>query len=206
MSAAMKERDRQADERLKLMSDMMQRRHADANTRMVDLITTMHDLTLGVKAIVSQTAAVKAQVAPAPPAFNLANIPSTSAASLLMQTTYREIAQPSVGPTKPPKVKLPATYKRDPAKASKMVKVMHAESRDAATDPMTDVSSFDPFARGPSTRGNDYSAASGMTTQESNYQTAHTSAITNPPRQTLRDFVPRPVATSTQRKITTKRN
>ena len=41
----------------------MQCRDADANTRMVDLITTMHDLTLGVKGIVSQTAAAKVHVA-----------------------------------------------------------------------------------------------------------------------------------------------
>ena len=52
MSAVMEERDLHADERLKLMSDMMQRRDADTNTLMVDLITTLHDLTLRVKAIV----------------------------------------------------------------------------------------------------------------------------------------------------------
>ena len=50
------------------------------------------------------------------------------------------------------------------------------------------------------------SAASGMTPREFNYQTAHTSAITNPSAPTFRDFIPRPVATSTQRKVTTKRN
>ena len=64
-----------------------------------------------------------------------------------------------------------------------MAKVAH--SRDAGTDPMTDVSSFDPFARGTSTTGDYYSAASGMTTRESNYQTAYTSAVTNPPKQTF---------------------
>ena len=84
-----------------------------------------------------------------------------------------------------------------------MAKVAH--SRDAGSDPMTDVSSFDSFARGASTTGDYYSAASGMTTRESNYQTEYTSAITNPPKQTFRELVPRPVAT-TQRKITTKRN
>ena len=47
MSAVMRERDRQADERIDFMSDMMQRRDNDANMRMVDLMTTMKDLTLG---------------------------------------------------------------------------------------------------------------------------------------------------------------
>ena len=46
MSAVMVERDRQADERMKMMSDLMQRRETDANARMIDLMTTMKDLTL----------------------------------------------------------------------------------------------------------------------------------------------------------------
>ena len=45
-----------------------------------------------------------------------------------------------------------------------------------------------------------------MTTRESNYYTARTSASVNQPKQTYIDLVPRPVATSTQRKLTTKRN
>ena len=100
----------------------------------------------------------------------------------------------------------PATYKRDLMKASKMARVMHAESRDAGTDPMTDVSSLDPFARGASTSGDYYCAASGITTQKSDYQTALTSVITNPPRPTFRDIIGKPVATSAQRKIKAKRN
>ena len=89
MSAVLRERDRQADERMKLMSDMMQRRDTDANIRMVDLMTTMKDLTLGVKAIVTQTAVTHTQVAPvAPLPLSQANMPSTSAAPLLAQATY----------------------------------------------------------------------------------------------------------------------
>ena len=89
MSAVMRERDRQADERMKLMSDMMQRGDTDANMRMVDLMTTMEDLTLGVKAIVSQTAVAHTQVAPvAHLPLSQANMPSTSAAPLLAQATY----------------------------------------------------------------------------------------------------------------------
>ena len=44
-----------------------------------------------------------------------------------------------------------------------------------------------------------------MTTRESNYYTARTNTSTNQPKQTYVDLVPRPVATSTQRKLTTKR-
>ena len=44
-----------------------------------------------------------------------------------------------------------------------------------------------------------------MITRESNYYTARTNTSTNQPRQTFVDLVPRPVATSTQRKLTTKR-
>ena len=153
MSAVMKERDRQADKRLKLVSVTMQRRNADANTSAVDLMTTMEDLTLGVKAIVSLTAAAQKQVTPAPPAFNQANMPSTSTAPPHTQTTYRRIAQPSVEHTRPPKLIPTATYKRDLTKASKMARVMRPESRDAETDPMTDISIFDPFARAASTTG-----------------------------------------------------
>ena len=177
---------------------------SDTKTRMVDLMTTMQNLTL--RAVVSQTAAAQKQVASAHPAFIPANVPSTSKASPHTHTTYRKIAQPSVEHTRPPKLIPPATYSRDSRKSNNLTRVMHAESRDAGTDPMTDISSFDPFARGASTTKDYYSAASGMTTPESNYQTVPTSAVTKPHIQTFRNFVPRPVYTSTQRKITTKRN
>ena len=49
--------------------------------RIKDLMTTMKDLTLGVRAIVSQIAAAHTQVAPvAPLTLNQSNVPSTSAA------------------------------------------------------------------------------------------------------------------------------
>ena len=89
MSTVMKEKDRQANERMKLMSDMIQRRDSDANMRMVDLMTTMKDLTLGVRATVSQTAAAHTQVAPvAPLTLNHANMPSNSASRPPAQATY----------------------------------------------------------------------------------------------------------------------
>ena len=82
MSAVMKERDRQADERMKLMSDLMQRRETDADTCMIDLMTTMKDLTLRVRAIASQTVAAQEKAAPAPPMVShLSDLPSTSAAA-----------------------------------------------------------------------------------------------------------------------------
>ena len=145
MSAVMRERDHQADEHLKLMSDMMPRRDANANTRMVDLMTTMQELTLVVRAIVSQTAAAQKYVAPAPPASNQSRLPSTSAAPSPTQTTYREIAQRSVEQTRPPMLIPPATYKRVSTKASKMARAVHAESRDSGTEPMVDIHSIDPF-------------------------------------------------------------
>ena len=196
MSALMRKRDRQADERMKLMVDTMQRRDMDANVRMVDLMTTMQDLTLGVKAIVSQTAAAQAQAAPQAPQKNQQlGMPSTSAAP---QTTYRTVAQQ----IRPPKLVSPGTYKRDPAKLSKMAKVTHAESRDAGTDPMTDWSSLDTYAGGVST------SADEINTRRTSYYTASSSAAFRLPAQTqtFKDFVRRPVATSTQRKLTTKRN
>ena len=48
-TAIMAQRDKQADERLKCMSEMMHRRNLDIDKRMVDLMTTVQDLTLGVK-------------------------------------------------------------------------------------------------------------------------------------------------------------
>ena len=81
MYAVMRERDRQADERMKLLADSMQRRYIDANVRKADLMTTMQDLTLGLKAIVSQTAAAQVQAAPrAPQKYQQVAMPSTSAA------------------------------------------------------------------------------------------------------------------------------
>ena len=89
-----------------------------------------------------------------------------------------------------------------------MAKVAHAESRDAGADPMTDLSSFDPYARGASTSGDFNSATDEMNTRRTSYYTANSSAAFRLPAQTqtFNDFVPRPVATSTQRKLTTKRN
>ena len=206
ISAVMEERDRQADERMRMMSDLMQRRENDANTRMIDLMTTMKDLTLGVRAMAAQTAAAQPKTTPAAPVTShSSDLPSTSAGPHPTQATYRKVAQSNIEQPKPLKLVPPATYKRDQQRTTKMAGVIRAESCDVGTDPLTSVS-FDPFARGASTTGEYYSPASGMTTRESNYYTARTNTSSDPPKQTYLDLVPRPVATSTQRKITTKRN
>ena len=157
MSAIMRERDRQADERMKAMTNTMQRRDMDSNVRMADLMMAMQDLTLGVKAIVSQTPAQQTQTASRmPQKYQQAEMPSTSE---VPQPHYRTVAQHTVEPPRPPKLVPPATYRRDLSKASKMAKVTHTESRDAGTDPMTDPPSFDQYARGTSTSGDFHSAA-----------------------------------------------
>ena len=138
ISAVIKERDCQADERLKQMSDVTQRRDVDANTLMVDSMAAMEDFTLGVRAIVSQTALAQKQVAPQPRGFNLANIPCSSTTPLNTQTNYLKISQPIVEQTRPRKLIPPATYKRDLTKA----RVMHAES----TDPMAAIPTLRGFS------------------------------------------------------------
>ena len=204
MSAVMKERDRQADERMRMMSDLMQRKENDANSRMIDLMTTMKDLTLGVKAMAAQTATAQTKTTPAAPVTSpSSDLPFTSAAPHPTHATYQKVAQSNIEQPKPLKLVPPATYKRDQPRTSKMARVIR--SCDVGTDPLTSVS-FDPFARGASTTGDYYSPASGMTTRESNYYTARTNTSNDPPKQTYLDLVPRSVATNTQRKITTKRN
>ena len=56
-----------------------------------------------------------------------------------------------------------------------MAKVIHADSRDAGTDPIIDAPFFDPYAHGASTTGDYYSAASGMISRQSHYHTAYSS-------------------------------
>ena len=187
------------------MSGLMQRRETDANARMIDLMTTMKDLTLGVRAMAAQTATTQAKVTPvASMTSNSDGYASTSAAPNPTQTAYRKVAQSNAEQAKPLKLIPPATYKRDLPRTNKMARVI-TESRDVGTDPLTSIS-LDPFARGASTTGDYYSPASGMTTRESNYHTARTNVSEDSPKQAYLDLIPRPVATSTQRKSTTKRN
>ena len=89
MTAIMAQRDHQADERLTLISETMHRRDIDVDKRMVDLMTTVQDLTLGVKAVV---ATVPSRPSPVPVALNPANVPSTNESSI-QQPTNREVVQ-----------------------------------------------------------------------------------------------------------------
>ena len=99
MSAIMRERDRQAEERMEAMTNTMQRRDIDSNVRMADLMMAMQDLTLGVKAIVSQTPAQQTQTASrVPQKYQQAEMPSTNEAP---QPHYRTVAQHTVEPPRP---------------------------------------------------------------------------------------------------------
>ena len=89
MTAIMAQRDQQADERLTLISETMHRRDIDVDKRMVDLMTTVQELTLGVKAVV---ATVPSRPSPVPVALNPANVPSTNESSI-QQPTNREVVQ-----------------------------------------------------------------------------------------------------------------
>ena len=121
MTAVMKERDRQTDERLKLISETMHHGTLILRTAWChDLSTTVQDLTLGVKYVVAQTSAVPSRTPPVSVAFNSANIPSTSAFPT-QQPTYREVVlsrnETQAEQTKQPKVQPPAMYKKRPAKS-----------------------------------------------------------------------------------------
>ena len=89
MTAIMAQRDQQADERLTLISETIHRRDLDVDKRMVDLMTTVQELTLGVKAVV---ATVPSRPSPVPVALSPANAPSDNASSI-QQPTNREIVQ-----------------------------------------------------------------------------------------------------------------
>ena len=89
MTAIMAQRDQQADERLTFISETMHRRDLDVDKRMVDLMTTVQELTLGVKTVV---ATIPSRPSPVPVALNPANAPSDNASSI-QQPTNREIVQ-----------------------------------------------------------------------------------------------------------------
>ena len=96
------QKKQQADERLQLMAETMHRRDIDGDKRMVDLMTTVHDLTLGVKAVAGT---VPSCPSPVPVALNPANIPSTGT-FLPQQPTYKKLFQRQNG-TKPDQMKQP---------------------------------------------------------------------------------------------------
>ena len=210
MTAIMMQRDHQADERLKHMSEMMHRRDLDVDKRIVDLMTTVQDLTLGVKTVV---ATVPNRPSPVPVALNSADVPSTSAFHT-QHPTYREIAQrQSVTKTdqaKQPKLQPPATYKKVPVKTQ----VSTANRTEVKHCDISGPPSFDPYARGASTTGDYYSAVSSQMSNDiktasgnTEYQTAVSSMLgTERPTISYGNDQLRPLASSTQRKATSRRN
>ena len=87
----------------------MHRRDLDLDKSMVDLMSTVQDLSLGVKAVV---ATVPSRPSPVPMALNPANVSFTSI-SPPQQPTYKTIIQHQNGTkldqTKQPKLQPPAT-------------------------------------------------------------------------------------------------
>ena len=210
MTAIMVQRDRQADERLKHMSEMMHHRDLDVDKRMVDLMTTVEDLTLGVKTVV---ATIPNRPSPVPMAPNSADIPSTSA-SPSQHPSYREVAKRQCvtkpDQTKQPKLQPPAAYKQVPMKTQLSTTTQTEVQRCDISGPP----SFDPYARGASTTRDYYSAASDQmhsimktASGSTEYQTAVSSML-----GTKRSMLPhsndqlRPLASNTQRKTISRRN
>ena len=210
MTAIMAQSDQQADERLKQMSEMMHRRDMDIDKRMVNLMTTNQDLTLGMKAVV---ATMPNRPSPVPVAMNAVNVPSTSTFPT-QRPTYGELVQrqSTMKPnhTNQPKLQPPASYKKAPAKAQPT----RADTTDMKIGDISGPPSFDPYAKGVSTTGDYYSAASYPMTSKQEYETATEgtefyTAASNP--ATKRPMLSsggdqlRPLASSTQRKTASKR-
>ena len=173
-------------------------------------MTTVQGLTLGVKSV---AATVQSRPSPVLVALHPASISFTSA-SLPQQPTYKEVAQRQSGSkpdqTKQPKLQTPATYKRIPVKAQ-VATASHTELQGCE---ISGPPSFDPYDRGASTTGDYYSAASGLMTGntrttkgDTEYQTAASSNpnTKNPTLFTSQEQL-RPLASSTQRKTTSKRS
>ena len=204
MTAVMAQRDQQADERMKFISETLHRRDIDVDKRMMDLMTTVQELTQGVKAVV---ATVPSRLSPVPMALNPANVSFTSACPP-QQSTYTEVRQ-CQSETKPDQVKQPklqphASYKSMPAKAQ-VASASHTQLRRCE---IRSPPSFNPYARGATTTGEYYSAASGLMTRDAmtstgdtEYQTAVSSnPSTKHPALISRPDQLRPFASSTRKK------
>ena len=93
----MKERERQAVDHMKSDSDLMQRRDADVNNRRLELMTTMKDLTLEVKADMAQQPTTNNFLPVLPTVSSLTDMPSTSAFPSQRQVFRRAVPQPTSG-------------------------------------------------------------------------------------------------------------
>ena len=201
ITAIMAQKDRQADERLKFMSETMHRREMDVDKRMAYPMQ---------KVVV---ATVPSRPSPVPVALNAANEPSTRAFPA-QQPTYRKVVQRQSGTKthqiKQPNLQLPATYKRVPVEARTTTGIQTELKRCEVSGPP----SFDPHARGASTTGYYYSAASGQMTSDvrtatgdTEYQTAVSlnTGTEHPALYSSNDQLSL-LASSTQRKTTSKRS
>ena len=210
ITAIMAQRDKQDDERLKCMSEMMHRRDLDVDKRMVDLMTTVQDLTLGMKTVAAR---VPNSPSPVPLALDPANIPSSSAPPT-QRSTFRDVAQRQMdikpNYSKQPKLQTPAMYKKVPDEPQ----VLTASHNEIHHCDISGPPSLDPYAEGASTTGDYYSATSAQmpidmrtTSGDSEYQTAVSS---NPGMKrsalSYNNDPPRPLASSTQRKTVSRRN
>ena len=171
---------------------------------------TVQDLTQGVKTVV---ATIPNRPSPVPVAPNPADIPSSSAFPI-QHPSYREVAkrQCATKPdqTKHPKLQPPATYKKVPMKTQ----LSTASQTEVQRCDISGPPSFDTYARGASTTGDYYSAASDQVhsnmktaSGSTEYQTAVSSML-----DTKHSMLPhsndqlRPLASSTQRKTISRRN
>ena len=156
ITAIMAQRDKQADERLKCMSEMMHRRDLDVDKRMIDLMTTVQDLTLGLK-----TVAARVPNSPAP--VPLARRPCEH--TILKRTSNATNNLSRSRPT-------PDEYQTQLFETTKTANTSNVQKGARRTQVLTasdneirhcDISgppSLDPYAKGASTTGDYYSATS----------------------------------------------
>ena len=132
-------------------------------------MTTVQDLTLGVKSVAARTVAVPNRPPPMPAAFDSGNVHSTSAFPR-QQPTYWKVAQRSKDTqpvnAKQPRLQPPAMYKKGPEKMPKAIQT------DLRCCDISGPPSFDPYAKGATTTGDYYSVASCQKISNMDYQTS----------------------------------
>ena len=169
MAAIMTEKDQQTDERFKHISDLMHRRHTDVDKRLVDQMTTIQGLTLGVNVVVTQPHQylvvphlcqwlLTPRLYPLPVRSQQSSSPNGKCSSVAVTQSEQ---------TKQPKLQPSAMYEKWPAK-TQVPKVIQTDLRFCEVPgPL----SFDP-ARGALTTGAYYSVASSQMTTDMEYRTA----------------------------------
>ena len=183
MTTIMKERDSQANDRLKLMSvwcNARTRRHVTAHGNYAGPISRS-------EAVVAQSTGEPNCPPSRPKSSTQANVPSSSAISAQQPSDRKVHPQPSSRPQTVYQIDETATtfgVQESARENEHGTKNFHAQLLrwDTGTDPMTDISPFDPFEKGATKTDNYYPAASDLTICCSNYHTAPpTNASANPP-------------------------